>query len=384
MVREQSGLGKGTAGFCGAGSRVRLIGMRRSVGVVGLVVGALVGAPLSAEAGRGGLQRELDGVVGVAGVGAQVEVREGRRVWRGRSGVGEVGTGRAVPLAGRFRVGSVTKTFVATAVLQLVGEGRVGLEDPVLKWLPGVRAEGVTVRQLLDHTSGLYDVLNTLPRPPEAEFYANRWRTWTADELIARALVHPPTSKPGVVYKYSNTNYLLLGEIVEKATGVSYAEAVERRVIRPLRLRDTYFPGTSTAIQGPHAHGYVPGPDGPLIDYTKMNPSVFGAAGELISSTRDLDTFMTALLGGRLLSPELLRAMRTPGVEGGRYGLGLTWRTTTCGTTVYGNDGDALAYQTWVFSTADRRQRVALLLTPNFDVDSDDVVDAFLDKAFCG
>ncbi|GAA0621975.1 serine hydrolase domain-containing protein [Kribbella sandramycini] len=343
-----------------------------------------MGAPLSAEAGRGGLQRELDGVVGVAGVGAQVEVREGRRVWRGRSGVGEVGTGRAVPLAGRFRVGSVTKTFVATAVLQLVGEGRVGLEDPVLKWLPGVRAEGVTVRQLLDHTSGLYDVLNTLPRPPEAEFYANRWRTWTADELIARALVHPPTSKPGVVYKYSNTNYLLLGEIVEKATGVSYAEAVERRVIRPLRLRDTYFPGTSTAIQGPHAHGYVPGPDGPLIDYTKMNPSVFGAAGELISSTRDLDTFMTALLGGRLLSPELLRAMRTPGVEGGRYGLGLTWRTTTCGTTVYGNDGDALAYQTWVFSTADRRQRVALLLTPNFDVDSDDVVDAFLDKAFCG
>ena len=310
----------------------------------------------------------------------------GHGVWRGTSGVAELGRARPFPVDGRFRAGSITKTFVATVVLQLVGERRLRLGDPVEKWLPGVVPDGrhTTVRQLLNHTSGLYDVLHTLPMPPGQEFLDNRWRTWTATELVQRALANPPTFEPpGSAFEYSNTNYLLLGQIIEEVTGRSYGDEIERRIIRPLRLRGTSVPGTSPWIRGPHPHGYVAtGPEN-LLDYTEMNPSVMGASGEMISTTRNLNRFFAALLGGRLLPRHLLDEMKTPGVEGGRYGLGLAWRDTTCGVRVYGNDGDALAYQSWSFSTEDRRHQVTIALTPDFRTDLDDVVDAFLDDAFC-
>ena len=166
-----------------------------------------------------------------------------------------------------------------------------------------------------------------------------------------------------------------------------YGKEIERRVIRRLDLRGTSLPGTRSRIFGPHPHGYVPTAPGdppPLVDFTAMNPSVMGAGGSLISTTGDLNRFFRALLGGRLLPDRLLTAMKTPGVEGGRYGLGLAWRTTTCGTRGYGNDGDALAYQAYSFSTEDRRRQVTVALTPNFRGDVDDAVDAFLDRSLCG
>ncbi|MPZ63568.1 MAG: serine hydrolase [Propionibacteriales bacterium] len=346
-------------------------------------------APQEADAGP---QSWLDEVVAAGAVGALAEVRDEDGVWRGTSGVAEMGKTRAVPVRGRFRVGSITKTFVATVILQLVGEGRLGLDDTVEAWLPGVVPDGhrITVRHLLNHTSGLYDYLRTLPMPPTQEFWDNRWRTWTASELVQRAVANPPTFEPpGSAYAYSNTNYVLLGRIVEEVTGGSYGEEIERRVIRPLRLRGSWVPGTSPRIRGPHPHGYVPtlqGGEMRLVDYTEMNPSVFGASGEMISTTRDLNRFFAALLGGRLLPGHLLDEMRTPGVEGGMYGLGLAWRDTSCGVRVYGNDGDALAYQSWSFSTEDRRRQVTVTvaLTPDFRGDPDDAVDAFLNEAVCG
>ena len=149
-----------------------------------------------------------------------------------------------------------------------------------------------------------------------------------------------------------------------------------------MRLRGTSMPGTSPWIPGPHPHGYVPGEQG-LVDYTAMNPSVFGAAGELISTTGDLNRFFAALLGGRLLPAHLLEAMKTPGVEGGRYGLGLTSRVTACGVRVYGNDGDALAYQTWSFSTPGGRRQVTIAITTGPVRDLDAEVGAVLDEALC-
>jgi D-alanyl-D-alanine carboxypeptidase len=338
----------------------------------------------------GELQEGLDGIVADGAVGALAEVRQGRHVWRGTSGVAQLGTSRPVPVDGRFRAGSITKSFVATVVLQLAAERRLALNDPVATWLPGVVPDGhrITVRELLNQTSGLYDVVPTLPKPPTQEFFDNRWRTWTTAELVRRALAHPPTFEPpGSAWAYSSTNYLVLAEVVEKVTGRSYAEEIERRILRPLRLRDTSLPGTSPWIRGPHPHGYVPTEqdDQPrLLDYTEMNPSVFGAAGELISTTADLDRFFAALLGGRLLPRHLLHEMTTPGITGGRYGLGLFLRDTSCGVRVYGHDGDALAYQSWSYSTADRRRQVTVALTPDFRGDLDDAVDGFLDKAFCG
>src|SRR5690606_34433105 len=134
----------------------------------------------------GELQKKLDDVVAI---GALAEVRDGARVWRGSTGVARLDSERKVPVAGRFRAGSITKTFVATVVLQLVAEHRLRLDDPVEHWLPGVvpNGERITIRHLLNHTSGLYDFKDTLSMPPNPEFYELQHRTWTPMEQIERA-----------------------------------------------------------------------------------------------------------------------------------------------------------------------------------------------------
>jgi D-alanyl-D-alanine carboxypeptidase len=264
-------------------------------------------------------------VVAAGAAGAMVEVRDEHGVWRGTSGVAEIGTTRPVPVHGRFRVGSITKTFVATAVLQLVDKGRLRLDDPVQKWLPDAVPDArITVRQLLNHTSGLPDYRLTLPLPPNPEFLANRWRTWTPTELVARVAGRPPTvDPPGSAFSYSSTGYLLLGQIIERVTGRSYDTEIERRIIEPLALHGTSMPGTSPRIPGPLPHGYVliaadGGPPQP-VDYTRSNPSVLGAAGEMISTTGDLNRFFSELLTGhsspvtclRRWPPPVSRARRT-------------------------------------------------------------------------
>ena len=313
--------------------------------VVATTASAVIAAPAVAappeKPDRAGLQSRLDDVVAAGAIGTLAEVRDGHRVWRGTSGVNGLDTTRPVDVRSRFRIGSITKTFLATVVLQLVAEGRLRLDDPVEKWLPGAVPNGqqITVRQLLNHTSGLFDFRRTLIFPPDPGFLQYRWRTWTAAEQVRRALANPPTFEPpGREFAYSNTNYTLLGMIVEKATGRTYGEQIKRRVLRPLHLRETVLPGTGTRIAGPHPHGYVPIElDGKiqLVDFTELNPSLFGAGGEMISTTKDLNRFFTALLGGRLLPAHLLDEMKTQGIEGGKsYGLGLSWRDTTCGVIV--------------------------------------------------
>jgi D-alanyl-D-alanine carboxypeptidase len=362
-----------------------------AVAVMAVMAAPVVATAAPQDADRAGLQSGLDGVVAVGAVGALAQVRTEHGVWRGSSGVAEVGKTRAVPVNGRFRVGSITKTFLATVVLQLVDEGELRLEDTVESWLPGVVPNGhhITVRQLLNHTSGLYDVIPTLPLPPDPAFLDNRWRSWTGEELVARALANPPVFEtPGSAFSYSNTGYTLVGQIVEEATGTSYARQIERRVIRPLQLDDTWLPGTSTRLRGPHPHGYVPieqqNGGRRLVDYTEMNPSVFGAGGEMISTTKDLNRFFSVLLSGSLLPRHLLDQMKAPGTATRRYGLGLTWRDTPCGVRVYGNDGDALAYQAYSFSTEDRRRQVTVAVTPTFAGDIDAAVNTFVNRAICG
>jgi D-alanyl-D-alanine carboxypeptidase len=346
--------------------------------VTALVTAAVVAVPGVAVASP----PSDHGLKDVVAIGKLAEVRDGQRVWRGSSGVAELGTTRPVPVNGRFRAGSVTKTFVATVVLQLVGEGRLRLDDSVEKWLPGVVPDGqhISVRQLLNHTSGLYDFVRTIPFPPSQAFFDNRWRTWTTEEEIAQALANP-SSKPGVQFSYSNTNYLLLAEIIQKITGHTYAEEIQRRLIHPLHLSGTSMPGTSVSIPGPHLHGYVPSDHG-LVDFTLWNPTVLGAAGELISTTHDLNTFFQALLGGHLLKPWLLAEMKKPGVDGATYGLGLAWFDTSCGR-VYGNDGDALAYQAYSYSTEDTHHQATIAVTPNQQTNPDPSVQAFLENAIC-
>lgn len=257
--------------------------------------------------------------------------------------------GAAVP-AGYFRIGSVTKTFVATVVLQLVDEGRVRLDDPIDRYLPGLVPDGqqITVRQLLNHTSGIYDYAH------DDGYSTNRWRGadrfkhYEPEQLLAVAFQHPPYFAPGDGWHYSNTNYVIAGLLIEKVTGRPYGTEIRRRILTPLQLTRTSVPGDRLTLPEPHARGYAD-VDGRLVDATLMNPSLDGAAGEMISTTSDLNRFFEALLGGRLLSSATLGEMRgyvaaTPLFD---YGLGLQRFHLPCGKTVEGHSGELLGYTTY-------------------------------------
>ncbi len=300
----------------------------------------------------------LDLMTSTGAAGAQVRVTANGREFTARSGVARLGSPRGVPVNGRFRIASVTKTFTATVILHLAAERRLALDDTVARHLPGLLPDGdrITVRMLLQHSSGLYDYSDDLPGDP-----AGLQRHWDPRELVAMATVHPLRFPPGTSSKYSNTDYIVAGLLVEHVTGRSWAANVRDRIIRPLGLRDTTLPGDRTTIPGPHAHGYTRR-DGALVDVTAMNPSVGWAAGEIISTTADLDAFAAALFGGRLLRPAQLAEMTalSPGVA---YGLGLSTNLVSCGVRVWGHTGDVPGYDTLLAMTRDGRTRLQLSLT---------------------
>uniref|UniRef100_A0AAU2VEQ7 Beta-lactamase family protein n=1 Tax=Streptomyces sp. NBC_00003 TaxID=2903608 RepID=A0AAU2VEQ7_9ACTN len=269
----------------------------------------------------------------------------------------------------RFRIGSMTKPFVATVVLQLVGEGRVVLDAPVERYLPGVvRGHGndgrrITVRQFLQHTSGIPDYLDHLK--PEDVLNDPLAHHDTSD-LVKLALAHPPNFEPGTDWAYSNTGYLLAGMLIERVTGHPYGDEIRRRVIKPLGLRQTSVPDDGSEIRGPHPRGYArPGKDAPLKDVTALNPTVAGPSGSMISSGADFNRFLSALLRGKLLAPaqlhEMMRTRPTGNPDGGAYGLGLESHPLPCGGRAWGHDGGIPGYQTAAAATVDGRQATAMV-----------------------
>lgn len=257
--------------------------------------------------------------------------------------------GEAV-VGGHFRIGSVTKTFVATVVLQLVDEGRVGLDDPVDRYVAGVpKGDLITVRQVLNHTSGLYDYAH------EEGYSTNRWRgaerfrTYRPQELLDVAFAGTPYFEPGQGWHYSNTNYVVAGMLVERVTGRTYGDEVRSRILRPLGLTHTTVPGRWPGLPHPHARGYTE-VDGRLVDATLMNPTLDWAAGEMISDADDLGRFFDALLGGRLTSAASLAEMRRTVDDTGTifaYGLGLQRFDLPCGRSVWGHGGELIGYLTY-------------------------------------
>ncbi|MFC6933971.1 serine hydrolase domain-containing protein [Actinomadura yumaensis] len=236
------------------------------------------------------------------GPGALVEVRNRRGSSVLTSGVADVRSHAPVPRDSRFRIGSMTKSFTATLVLQQVAKRRVALDAPVERYLPGVvRGPGgdgrkITVRHLLQQTSGLPDYLSYI-KPQDV--LKNPLVHYEARDLLKTALAHEPTfEEPGKGWSYSNTNYLLAGMLIEKVTRNTYGEEVKKRIIKPLNLSETSVPGDKTTIPGPHPRGYArPGKDAPLIDVTAVNPTIGGSAGGIISSGTDLNKFFGALVG---------------------------------------------------------------------------------------
>jgi D-alanyl-D-alanine carboxypeptidase len=320
----------------------------------------------------GELQRLLDQIVAAGAPGTAALVKDEHGIQRAASGVADLRTGRPMRPRLTYRVGSLTKPFVATVVLQLVAEGRLSLSDTVQRWLPGILPYGdqITIRQLLNHTSGVPDY--TLE--PLVRLYTvphGRFRAWRPRELVALIADQPPDFPPGTAWSYSNTGYVLAGLIVQAATGHKLGQELTRRIIRPLGLRNTFFPVNRPTIPGRNARGYslpLGQDDGPLLDFTVYNPSLAWGAGNLTSDLGDLGRFFRALLGGRLLPPRLLAEMTTPvptGQPGFGYGLGLAVIETPAGRLI-GHDGAIPGFLNVVLSTEDGRRQLGIMMNEEF------------------
>ncbi|MFD0369664.1 serine hydrolase domain-containing protein [Streptomyces sp. NPDC059071] len=300
-------------------------------------------------------------------------------------------TGTPMDIHARFRIGSVSKTFSTVVLLQLVDEGRLDLDAPVNSLVPGLLPDDrITVRHLLTHRSGLADYTDKMFEHTVPGFESVRNRVFSYQELVDLSLAEPRTTEPGVTYRYSNTNFVVVGMIIEKLTGRPVADAYERRIFKPLKLRGTSYVHPDTRIAGRHARGYLhPDEEGsPLVDSTEQTVSWAQSAGAVISTPADLNTFMSALMRGRLLSPAMLDAMTTvtpTDTTGTRfYGLGLRRYNLSCGTQVYGHTGTVQGFYTYAFATRDGRRSLAALANTSNHGAANTALGGTLEAAFCG
>ncbi|MDN0199017.1 serine hydrolase domain-containing protein [Streptomyces sp. S.PNR 29] len=336
-----------------------------------------------------GLRRVLSRALTQGAPGAMARVDDHGTVLQTADGVADRTTGRPLTHADRFRIGSVTKTFSAVVLLQLADEGKLNLDFPVNRYLPGLLPDDrITVRHVLSHRSGLYDYTNDMFARTVPGFEAVRGRVFTYRELVDRSLRRPRTTGPGGAYSYSNTNFVVAGMLIEKLTGHSVRTAYQERIITPLQLRDTFYVHPGMRIPGRHARGYLTPDeaDTALVDATEQTVSWAQSAGALISSTRDLNTFLAALLGGRLTSAEQLAQMQRWVPSGGSqaYGLGLRRRDLSCGVSVYGHTGAVQGYYTYAFASKDGRRSLAALANTSNNGKVLNTMLGTLESAFCG
>ncbi|WP_067696311.1 serine hydrolase domain-containing protein [Nocardia jejuensis] len=384
-------------------SRIALAGL----GIVAVLATQACGtaesesAPGDAERSHA-LTRALDDVVrkGFPGVQVVSDGPDGHRTVS--AGVGDLATGAPFPENAQVRIGSNTKTFVATVLLQLAAEGTLDLDAPIERYLPGVvRGNGndgnrVTVRQLMQHTSGLPDYVGagnpeamTAPNPVLVNALSDeaRWRQYAPAELVRIAMSQPPQFEPGTRQVYTNTNYILLGQLVEQLTGRPAAEAVRTRILEPLGLRDTYTPAAGeTVIRGPHPVGYQT-IDGKRADFTDLNPAWASTAGDMVATGSDVNRFFTALLDGKLLPAAQLEQMRKTvpfdRMPGSGYGLGLIDQPVSCGKRVWGHGGSIPGYETRNGVASDGRAVTVIVNQLPDSAETDKVVAAVLDAALC-
>ncbi|MEW1638134.1 serine hydrolase domain-containing protein [Streptomyces sp. NPDC093801] len=316
---------------------------RKRVAAAVLLASAIVGAAVPAASARSAdpVQRQLDLLVNSDGV-------PGALAYDGRttrtSGVADSASGRPmVDARGRIRLASDTKAFTAAAVMRLVVDGRVRLDDRAGRYVPQLAERPITVRQLLKQTSGL----------PEYTTLVDWTRAGTPEEYLALALKEKPVFDAGTDWGYSNTNYLALGMVIDKASGVGFRTYIERTVLRPLHLDDTYWPAPGElSLRGPHARNYGVNPAAPeagRVDVTDLPGYEFGASGGLVSTPENLNAFWDGLFGGRLLPDWALRQMTRDTTEiggrdvypaGSRYGYGIASIPLSCGGAYWGHGGD--------------------------------------------
>ncbi|MEU4505875.1 serine hydrolase domain-containing protein [Streptomyces sp. NPDC024089] len=333
---------------------------------------------------------ELPGVAAMA--------RDGRGSWYGAAGHADTATGRERSPGDHFRGASITKTFIATVLLQLAAEGRLSLDDTVEHWLPGlVRDNGydgnrITLRALLNHTSGIADHTSDPAFIHDAAgpgFPEHRYDTHTPEELVAVALKQPPVPDPEKTPLYSNTNYVLAGMVIERATGRSYAQETTRRIIRPLKLRGTSFPGAAPQMPDPHPVGYSrlhqEAPDAEIHDATEQNMTWLGASGDIISTGGDLNRFQRALMNGKLLPPAQMAEMldEVPLGDGTGYGLGVEFAQLSCGVKVVGKSGRTNGSLSAMVGTQDGKHQLTFNINGDWLRNGAVYVDV-IEAEFCG
>jgi len=329
------------------------------IGLAGALVTAVVAAGLlwkaSVESTDDGLQSIVDGLV-EGGYPAAMATRtdpDGTR-HEVRAGVADRASGDPVPADGEVRIGSASKTFTAVVVLQLVEEGRIALDTAIGKYLPGmVKGEGVdasmiTVRQLLQHTSGLPEYADLIA----ADAFAVRDTYRSPHTMLGIAAQRPAAFPAGERYEYSNTGYLVLGLLVEAITERPLYEEIDARIVDALGLTHTYLPREGERkIRGDHPKGYHVTNAGKLRDISVADPSWTWAAGAMVSTPSELNDFMRAVLNGKLLEKPTMKQMLTgvpTGEEllpGSRSGLGIESVELSCGT-AWGHSGDIPGFQT--------------------------------------
>ncbi|WP_405057749.1 beta-lactamase family protein [Kribbella sp. NBC_01505] len=289
------------------------------------------------------MQSVLDDLVTQGAVGVLLQLRTPEAVWTGSSGVAELGGDRSVDPDGWFRAGSITKTFTAVTVLQLVGEGRLKLDEPITEWVPDVPDE-ITLRQLLNHTAGLHNYTDDLPDIPE--LVRDRFLHVDPVGWLTRAVAKPRLFEAGSSWSYSNTNYVAVGLLIEAVTGNPYEDEVRDRILEPAGLARTLLPGDDLEMPEPHAHPCLQ-LDGELIDMARVNASQAWAAGAIVTTAADLNTFYAKLLAGELLRPaeqaELQSVVDVD--EGYSYGLGIE-RRVVGDHVLWGHGGGIYGYQT--------------------------------------
>ena len=352
---------------------------------------AVAGAALAAAALAGAapppkseLQRNADRLIATTefpGIVTLVE-QDGRRAVVA-SGLADVAARRGMRPNDRFWIGSTTKAFVATAVMQLVAEDRLGLDETVEQLLPGRIREGqrIRLRHLLNHTSGIPEYMRLDPwatavsRNPRVVIPARR--------LVSSAGRLPLDFEPGTRASYSNTNYLVLAEILERETGRPIARVLRARIFGPLGLRATGFVRGPRAVGGNRVRGYeVSGPR--PVDVSLHRLGGPWADGALVSNARDLAVFFGALLRGKLVPPRLVALMTTPTKVPGSHGegLGLYKLPSPCGRWYYGHAGGTPGYVTWAAGSRDA-SRIVVLAANGISQGALQALGKYLDGLLC-
>ncbi|MFE0629312.1 serine hydrolase domain-containing protein [Streptomyces sp. NPDC058864] len=323
--------------------------------------------------------------------GALTRIDSGTSSYRISMGQSDTAAGTAMDADRRFRVGSVSKSFTTVVLMQLVAEGRIDLDATANTYLPRpLPDDRITVRHLLSHRSGLWDYTNDMFYDTVPGFESVRNKVFTYQELIDLSTAHQPTNAPGAAYSYSNTNFVVLGALIENVTGVPMATHYQQRILTPLNLRNTTYVHPQTTISGSYAHGYLRPDDTtlPLVDSTEQTVSWAQSAGAVISNAADLNRFFSALVSGKLVPAAQLQQMMTMvpvNADGTQsYGLGLRARKLSCGVTVYGHTGTVQGFYTYAFTTADGKRSMTSMANTSNNGTVNTILGGTLEAAFCG